>query len=411
MGPVDLSVNYGGIEMKNPIIVGSAENVSTARGIKRAAEGGAAGVVTKTQHLSLRGDDRPYEERRLRRYRFINCENGAERDYDPRLTERGAYFTLVTPNLGGLLKSQDIVPEIKKARGSVDIAIIASIAGQSLEEYEEMATMNQEAGASAIEVLDPHHYAVLGGSVAFPEFTIYDAIRVVRRTVNLPISAKCAFAWDNPGKTMNALKQAGANMVTAVGEMSLPALEIDVEKGEPWYNMQMGCYGSWFKPASLSWVARAAKAGGLPISGVSGITKWNHAVEYIMAGASTVQLSSILFARGFKVAGEIVQGIREFMERKGYSNLEDLRGIAIGKIRNKRDLFEEYTPMVASVDEALCTVCGECEDVCYLEAISVQDGTARVDPDKCIGCELCVSVCPENSLSLRPRTEVVASPR
>jgi dihydroorotate dehydrogenase/NAD-dependent dihydropyrimidine dehydrogenase PreA subunit len=409
MGTVELSLNYGGIKLKNPVIVGSAENVSTARGIQRAAAGGAAGVVTKTQHLTLPGDDRPYTARRLRRYRFINCENGAERDYDPKLTERGAYFTLVTPNLGGLLKSEDIVPEIQKARDTVDIPIFASIAGVSLKEYEDMAAMNREAGADAIEVLDPHHYAVLAGSVAFPDFTIYDAIRVVRRTVNLPISAKCAFAWDNPEKTLNALRQAGANMVTAVGEMSLPALEIDVEKGEPWYNMQMGCYGSWFKPASLSWVARAAKVGGLPISGVSGITKWNHAVEYIMAGASTVQLSSILFARGFKVAGEIVQGMREFMERKGYSNLEELRGIAIGKIRNKRDLFEEYTPMVASVDEMLCTACGECEDVCYVDAISVQDGTARVDPDKCIGCELCVSVCPEDSLSLKLRSDVVSS--
>lgn len=404
MRPVDLSLNYGGILLKNPVIVGSAENVSTARGIKRAADGGASGVVTKTQHLSVPGDDRPYKDRRLRRYKFINVERGAERDYDPKLTERGAYFTLLTPNLGGLLKSEDIVPEIKRAKGMVDLPIIASIAGESLKEYEEMATMNQEAGADAIEILDPHHYGVLGGSVAFPEFTIYDAIRVVKRTVNLPISAKCAFAWENPNKTLQALKEAGANMVTAVGEMSLPALEIDVEKGEPWYNMQMGCYGSWFKPASLSWVARAAKVTDLPISGVSGITKWNHAVEYIMAGASTVQLSSILFARGFKAVGEIVGGIREFMERKGYSNLGEFRGIAIEKIRTKRDLFNEYTPTVAFRDEDICTGCGECEDVCYLEAISVQEGVAWVDPEKCIGCELCISICPEKALSLRPRS-------
>jgi dihydropyrimidine dehydrogenase (NAD+) subunit PreA len=192
-------------------------------------------------------------------------------------------------------------------------------------------------------------------------------------------------------------------MVTAVGEMSLPALEIDVEKGEPWYNMQMGCYGSWFKPVSLSWVARAAKVGDLPISGVSGITKWNHAVEYFMAGASTVQLSSILFARGFKVAGEIADGIRAFMERKGYRRLEDFRGIAIDKIRTKRELYKEYTPMTSVVDEALCTGCGECEDVCYVEAISVREGIAHADPGKCIGCELCVDVCPVNAPHLEPK--------
>ena len=403
MASVDLSLNYGGLKLRNPVIVGSAENVHTARMIQRAAHAGAAAVVTKTQHLTLPGDNRPYRERQLRRYKFMNIEKGTEREYDPELTEKGVYFTLITPNLGGLLKSEDIVPQIKKAKEIVNIPIIASIAGESLNEYEEMARMNEQAGADAIEVLDPHHYGVLGGSISFTKFTLLEAIQVVRKVVDLPISAKSAFAWENPAKTMKAIKEAGANMVTAVGEMSLPALEIDVEKGEPLYNMHMGCYGSWFKPISISWVARAAQTSELPISGVSGITKWNHAVEYIMAGASTVQVCSILFARGFKAIGEIVNGIREFMERKGYLNLEDFRGIALDKIRSKMELFYKYTPMVSFVDENLCRGCGECEDVCYQEAISIQEGVVQIESGKCIGCELCISTCPVKALYLGPK--------
>jgi len=167
--------------------------------------------------------------------------------------------------------------------------------------------------------------------------------------------------------------------------------------------MHMGCYGSWFKPVSLSWVARAAQASDLPISGVSGVTKWNHAVEYIMVGASTVQVSSILFAKGFKAVGEMVNGIRKFMEKKGYSNLEDFRGIALEKIHSKMELFGRYTPMVSIVDEALCTGCGECADVCYQEAISIQEGLAQVEPEKCIGCELCVTIYPEKAPYLKPK--------
>lgn len=401
MGSTDLSLNYGGLKLRNPVIVGSAENVHTARMIRRAADAGAAGVVTKTQHLTLPEDNRPYKERQLRRYRFINIEKGTEREYDPGLTEKGVYFTLITPNLGGMLKSDDIVPEIKKAKEIVNIPIIASIDGESLNEYEEMAKMNEQAGADAIEVLDPHHYGVLGGSISFKKFTLIEAIQVVRKAVNLPISAKAAFAWENPAKTIKAIKEAGANMLTAVGEMSLPALEIDVERGEPLYNMHMGCYGSWFKPISLSWVARAAQACSLPISGVSGITRWNHAVEYIMAGASTVQVCSILFAKGFKAIGEIVNGIRKFMERKGYSNLEDFRGIALKRIRPKMELFYDYTPMVSFIDQDLCTGCGECEDVCYQEAVSIQEGVAQVEPEKCIGCELCISICPAKAPYLK----------
>jgi dihydroorotate dehydrogenase len=402
MVSVGLSLNYGGIELKNPVIVGSAENAMTARMIKKFADAGAGGLVTKTQHLTIPGDDRPYEARQLKRYKFMNIEKGIQRGYDPRLTENGAYFTLITPNLGGLFKSDEIVPEIKKAKEIVDMPIIASIAGESLNEYVEMARMNAEAGADAIEVLDPHHYAILGGAVSFPEFTLPEAIRVVKKTVALPISAKCAFAWENPAKKMKVLEEAGANMVTAVGEMSLPALEIDVEKGQPLYNMHMGCYGSWFKPVSLSWVARAAQASDLPISGVSGITKWNHAVEYIMAGASTVQVCSILFAKGFKAVSEIISGMREFMERKGYLKIEDFRGIALGKIRTKRELFDRYTPMVSLIDEDLCTGCGECVDVCYQEAISIQDVVAQVAPERCIGCEICVSICPMKAPHLKP---------
>jgi ferredoxin len=120
-----------------------------------------------------------------------------------------------------------------------------------------------------------------------------------------------------------------------------------------------------------------------------------------MAGASTVQVCSILFAKGFKAIGEIVNGIRKFMERKGYSNLEDFRGIALKRIRPKMELFYDYTPMVSFIDQDLCTGCGECEDVCYQEAVSIQEGVAQVEPEKCIGCELCISICPAKAPYLK----------
>jgi ferredoxin len=120
-----------------------------------------------------------------------------------------------------------------------------------------------------------------------------------------------------------------------------------------------------------------------------------------MAGATTVQVASIIYIKGPKVIGDIVNGIRRFMERKGYNKLEDFRGISLDKILSKEKLRAKYVPMVASVDIDKCTGCGICIDQCLCDALSLKEGTAEVDKERCMGCEICVQICPVKAISLR----------
>jgi len=91
------------------------------------------------------------------------------------------------------------------------------------------------------------------------------------------------------------------------------------------------------------------------------------------------------------------------MQRKGYSKLEDLRGIALDKIYSKAKLLDRYTPMVAIIDEDLCTGCGACIDVCYQEATCMKENVAQIERERCIGCELCMTICPVNAPYLKAR--------
>jgi dihydropyrimidine dehydrogenase (NAD+) subunit PreA len=397
---LDLSVDYSGLKLRNPVIVGPSDITWSASLMKKAADVGAGAITVKTQHFTLPSDNRLCEERRRKLFRVINVE----KEYDPRLTAKGAFYTLAIGGPAGTFKTEEIVPQVKRAKKIIGIPIITSIIGTSLDEIEKMARMNAEAGADAIEIIDPFHYTILYGE-APPEFTLADAIRIVKKTTGLPVSAKITSAWEDPVKTVKRLEDSGVDMIVAVGgAASVKGLEIDVETGKVILdNHYLGCYGSWFRPFSLSWVARAVQATKIPIAGISGVTKWNHVVEYLMVGATAAEICSIIYLRGFRVINEIVNGLRAFMERKGYGKINDFRGASLDKFLSREDIQRRFVPKLACVDEKKCIGCGVCEEVCINEAPYVQAGKTLIDPEKCEGCELCPQVCPVNAISLRMR--------
>ncbi|MEM3641739.1 MAG: hypothetical protein QXH37_07465, partial [Candidatus Bathyarchaeia archaeon] len=308
--PIDLTTKFVGIELKNPIIVGSAHNIATAEHVKKAADAGAAAVVMKTAHEII-----PREKRRpslLAKTSVRNLTN----DYDPRLTKRGVAFSLMAGALGTFY-IDDIAKEIKKAKKMVDIPIIGSIAAETVDEYGNLARMMDEAGADAIEFPDPAHYK--------KPFR-FEIVKVIKENTSLPIIAKLPEAWEDPVEVSKKWKEAGVDAVTALGETSLMGLEIDVETAEPLFGGECLMYGTWMRPVSLYYVARIRQSVGIPVAGVTGVLEWKGAVQYLLVGAEAVQMSSAIFARGWRVLDEVVKGIREYMERKGYSKIDDFKG-------------------------------------------------------------------------------------
>jgi dihydropyrimidine dehydrogenase (NAD+) subunit PreA len=165
------------------------------------------------------------------------------------------------------------------------------------------------------------------------------------------------------------------------------------------------------KPIALSMVseiARDKETQGLPISAIGGITTWRDAAEFISLGAGNVQVCTAAMAYGFKIVKEMVDGLSRWMDEKGYSRLSDFQGRTVSNVTDWQFLNLNYVAK-ALINQDLCIKCGRCHIVC--EDTSHQAITHTVAGKRhfevidaeCVGCNLCVSVCPvEDCITMEP---------
>jgi dihydropyrimidine dehydrogenase (NAD+) subunit PreA len=161
----------------------------------------------------------------------------------------------------------------------------------------------------------------------------------------------------------------------------------------------------------VSEIARDPETRGLPISAIGGITTWRDAAEFISMGAGNVQVCTAAMTYGFKVVEEMITGLQTWMVTKGYSSLDDFRGLAVGNTTDWQHLNLNYV-VKARIDQDLCIKCGRCHIVCedtsHQAIWPVIDGKRKfvVNDAECVGCNLCADVCPvENCITMEHQTE------
>jgi dihydropyrimidine dehydrogenase (NAD+) subunit PreA len=186
------------------------------------------------------------------------------------------------------------------------------------------------------------------------------------------------------------------------------------------YATHGGYCGAAVKPISLNMVSEIARhdaTRGLPISGIGGIETWKDAVEYIALGAGNVQVCTAAMVYGFKIVKEMISGLSDFMDEKGYSSIDDMVGLAVPKMTDWQYLNLDYI-VKARIDQDLCIKCGRCHIACEdtsHQAISTTKDGARyfeVRDEDCVGCNLCAVVCPvEDCITLEPLPEGAIDPR
>ena len=146
-------------------------------------------------------------------------------------------------------------------------------------------------------------------------------------------------------------------------------------------------------------IARTPEMAGLPISGIGGITTWKDAAEFIALGCGNVQICTAAMTYGFKIAQDLCNGLSEYLDAKGMANIDALRGRAVPSIVDWNQLNLNHVEKARN-DQSLCIQCGRCHIVCEdtsHQAISATMNGKRhfeVMDDECVGCNLCVSVCP-----------------
>jgi dihydropyrimidine dehydrogenase (NAD+) subunit PreA len=168
----------------------------------------------------------------------------------------------------------------------------------------------------------------------------------------------------------------------------------------------MGSHGGYcgpaVKPIALNMVAEIARdpqTAGLPISGIGGIGSWRDALDYIALGAGSVQVCTAAMVYGFKIVQEMIDGLSNYMDDMGFASLDDLRGKALPTVTEWKYLNLDHVSK-AVIDQQACIQCGRChiacEDTSHQAITAVQDGRRHfeVREEDCVGCNLCVTVCP-----------------
>ena len=223
------------------------------------------------------------------------------------------------------------LPEMQK----FDTVILANLSGSSLDTYTQGASLLDKTAVPMIE-LNISCPNVKAGGMAFGlnPATAAEVTAAVRRETKKPLVVKLSPNAPDLLAVANAIREAGADAISLVN--TFQATSIDIERAHPVFaNIHAGYSGPAIKPIALRMVydlCRAMKSlpkeKRIPVIGLGGIRSWQDAVEFIMAGAHAVQVGTATFSNPSCMA-EIVVGMKQFMQRKGYATLADMRGIAL----------------------------------------------------------------------------------
>ncbi|MFW9798861.1 MAG: NAD-dependent dihydropyrimidine dehydrogenase subunit PreA [Candidatus Thorarchaeota archaeon] len=398
MSDNSLAIEFAGIDFKNPFLLSSAPPTMDARHILRAARLGWGGAVMKTVTEEPTVDPRT-------RLGVLRKNGKAVGMNNIELLSRVPLTTW----------TEDWIPKIKKEAPDDFIFVASMMSGPEPEGWTSLAETMSQSGADAIElnVSCPHGSPEehMGAFIGQNPSLVEQVTRAAKKGTELPILVKLTPNVTDIVPIAKAAAKGGADGLSAINTVE-SLIGIDVETATPLpvaYGMdqleQLSTYGGFCGPAvrpiGLRVVSQIAKAlPKTPISGIGGIEDWRSAVEYLMVGASTLQVCTAVMWHGFSIIKSMTGGMIGFMERKGYETLDAMVGKALPKISTWTAL-SKLPPLVAKVIEEKCTGCKDCVVACadggYV-AIQMREGVALVNNEKCDGCGLCAVVCQEDAL-------------
>ncbi len=299
-----LQTSLDNLELDNPTILASGILGYSAESLKRIAKGGAGAVVSKSIGIEPR----------------VGYAN-------PTLvqTEGGLINAMGLPNPGIEVYSQ----EIKFCKEILHIPLIVSVFGYSADEYSAVAKKAATAGADAIELnVSCPHAKQTGSEIGQNPKLLSEVVRQAKAAIHKPLIVKLSPNVTDITATAKAAVEAGADALTAIN--TLKAMAIDTETTLPILgNIKGGLSGPAIKPVALRCVYDIREAmPDVPIIGCGGIMNWQDAVEFLLAGASAIQIGTAVALEGTEVFQSITKGIEIYMRKRHFRSIKEIVNLA-----------------------------------------------------------------------------------
>jgi len=443
-----LETIFCGIKCPNPFWLASAPPANCGEQVMRAFDAGWGGAVWKTigepiTNVSSRYSSIDWDGRRM--MGLNNIELISDRPIEVNLQE---------------------IAEVKR-RYPKNVVIASLMVESRRETWHDIVQRAEDAGADGLELNFgcPHGMSERGMGSAVGQVPEY-AERItgwVKEKALTPVIVKLTPNITDIRATARAAKRAGADALSAINTInSITGIDLDTLEPNPnvdGLSSHGGYCGPAVKPIALNMVHQVMSdpAAALPMSGIGGVGSWRDAIEFILLGSGTVQVCTAVMHYGYRIVEDMADGMLQWMAEKGYSTIDDFRGLSIPKVRDWKDLNLNFK-IVARIHEDLCIGCQLCYTACWdgahqcihldriaptpdttrtpaqvtaessrritmtpipkldlgnagaSSAVTPLERIPRVDEHHCVGCNLCSLVCPVEDCITMERVDTGLAP-
>jgi dihydroorotate dehydrogenase (NAD+) catalytic subunit len=208
------------------------------------------------------------------------------------------------------------------------VPLLVSLVGSSANEFPPLIKKFDCLNILGYEInLSCPHVAKMGAEVGDDPEMVSKIVKQIKRSTNKPVIVKVGIGNVDVIKIAQVAKDAGADAITAIN--TIRAMTINVKTITPILSNRIGgLSGMSIKPVAVRCVYEISKNVAIPVIGCGGIFSWEDAIEFMLAGASAVQLGSVIGYRGIAAFGRVTRGIKNFLEKKGLKSISEIIGLA-----------------------------------------------------------------------------------
>ena len=290
--------------------------------------------------------------------------------------------------------------------------ILASIMGQNESEWGVLARRCEENGADAVELnfsCPNMAEGGLGSDIGQVPELVERFTRAAKQSCSIPVLAKLTPNVANMSPAAEAAKRGGADGIAAINTIkSIVGVNLHTYVSAPAVHGKSavgGYSGNAVKPIALRFIAELGanpQLRGLHLSGMGGVETWQDALEFILLGSGSIQVTTAVMQYGYRIIDDLKAGLNLYLAEKGFSSVKEAVGLGLDSINSTTDVLERDTVIFPQFVRERCVGCGRCEISCAdggHQAIRLNDERRPVlNGRKCVGCHLCLLVCPQHAI-------------